>query len=240
MAFLTQFRDHALHHIGRHGKADANRTAGRAEDCRIHANHAAIPRKERTAGIALIDRRIHLDEIIIGASANVAASGRNHASGHSAGQAIGIAHGHHPIAGLGTIRITQSNEGQRRARFHLQQRDIGTRIAANQAGLQFAAVFKLYGDAVGAFHNMVIGHDEAGGINDEARTRALHAALAGVGHAHFAARLLAGNIDGDNGRADRLHKLSKAGGRRGAVKGDRRGNRRRGILRVHGKAGQRG
>ena len=87
---------------------------------------------------------------------------------------------------------------------------------------------------------MVIGHDEAGGINDEARTRALHAALAGVGHARLSARLLAGNIDGDNGRADRLHKLSKAGGRRGAVKGDRRGNRRRGILRVHGKAGQRG
>ena len=87
---------------------------------------------------------------------------------------------------------------------------------------------------------MVIGHDETGGINDEARTRALHAALAGVGHAHFRAWRLAGNIDGDNGRAHGLHQLGKAGSGCGAVKGDRRGNRGGGILCVHGKAGQRG
>ena len=87
---------------------------------------------------------------------------------------------------------------------------------------------------------MVIGHDEACGINDEARTGALRAALAGVGHAHFCAWRLAGNIDGDNGRTHGLHQLGKAGSWCGAVKGDRRGNRRRGILCVHGKAGQRG
>jgi hypothetical protein len=39
---------------------------------------------------------------------------------------------------------------------------------------------------------------------------------------------------------DSLDHGALAGGRRGAVKGNRRGNRRRGILGVHGKAGQRG
>ena len=119
LAFLTQFQHNALHHVGRHGKADTNRTTGRAEDRRIHADHAAIAGEKWAAGIALIDRRIHLDEIIIGASANIAASCRDHTRGHGAGQAIGIAHGHHPIAGLGTIRITQGHEGQRRAGFNL-------------------------------------------------------------------------------------------------------------------------
>ena len=87
---------------------------------------------------------------------------------------------------------------------------------------------------------MVVGDDKAGSVNDEARTGALYAALAGVGHAGFRTRLLAGDIDGDNGRAHGLHQISKAGGWRGAVKIDRRGNRCRHVLRLHGKAGKRG
>ena len=54
--------------------------------------------ERRSAGIALVDRRVDLDVVVIGAGADVAAARRDDAGGHRAAEAERIADRDHPVA----------------------------------------------------------------------------------------------------------------------------------------------
>ena len=79
-------------------KRDADRAAGRREDRGVDADHVAVDVEGRAAGIALVHRRVDLDEVVIGAGADVAAARRDDAGRHGAAEAERIADREHPVA----------------------------------------------------------------------------------------------------------------------------------------------
>ena len=76
---LLQLLDDARDRIGRHGKADADRSAGRRDDRRVHADDFAVHVEQRTARVALVDRRVGLQVVVIGPGIDVAALRRDDA-----------------------------------------------------------------------------------------------------------------------------------------------------------------
>ena len=97
-AVVLELADHALDGVGGDREGDADRTARRREDRGVDADHIAFGVEGRTAGIALVHRRVDLDEIVIGAGADVAAARRDDAGGDGAAEAERIADRDHPVA----------------------------------------------------------------------------------------------------------------------------------------------
>ena len=108
-----KLRDHAFDGVGRNGEGDADRAAGRREDRGVDADHLAVDVEGRAAGIALVDRRVDLDEIVIGAGADVAAAGRDDAGRDRAAQAERIADRQDPVADPRRCRRQISRTGSR-------------------------------------------------------------------------------------------------------------------------------
>ena len=140
---------------------------------------------------------------------------------HGLTDAKGIADGEHDVADFQRIRIGEFEERKFLARIlEAQHRQIGARILEHDGRLELALVGERYLDLVGAFDDVHIGDDEAGGVRDHAGAeRALHLALsAGTArHAEEAAenRIVEqrvahllhglGGVDVDHGRGDALH-----------------------------------
>ena len=97
-AGILQFIRHRHGHGGGDGEADADRAAGGRVDRRIHADHLALQVEERAAGIAAIDRRVGLDEIVVGAFVDVAVHRADDAGRGAARQAERVADRQHPVA----------------------------------------------------------------------------------------------------------------------------------------------
>ena len=97
-ALVLELGDDRLHGVGRDREGDADRAAGRREDRGVDADHIAFDVEGRAAGIALVHRRVDLDEVVIGAGADVAAARRHDAGGHGAAEAERIADREHPVA----------------------------------------------------------------------------------------------------------------------------------------------
>src|SRR5581483_4541739 len=71
-AMVLELTDDGLDRVGGDRKGNADGTAGRREDRRIDADHIAFGVERGTARIALVHGRVDLDEIVIGAGADVA------------------------------------------------------------------------------------------------------------------------------------------------------------------------
>ena len=97
-ALVLELSDDGLHGVGGNGEGDADRAAGRREDRGVDADHIAVDVEGRAAGIALVDRRVDLDEVVIRAGADVAAARRDDAGRHGAAEAERIADRDHPVA----------------------------------------------------------------------------------------------------------------------------------------------
>ena len=97
-AVLHQILDDFARGRGGNGEGDADIAARRREDRGVDADHLAVEVEGRTAGIAAVHRRVDLDEVVIGAGADVAAAGRDDAGGHRAAEAERIADGNDPVA----------------------------------------------------------------------------------------------------------------------------------------------
>ena len=112
--------------LGGNGESDADRAARRRKDRRVDADDIAIDIEGRAAGIAFVDRRIDLDEIVIRAGADVAATGGHDAGGDGAPETEGIADRDHPIADA-RRRDRQTSRRGSLAAVDLDQREIGAR-----------------------------------------------------------------------------------------------------------------
>ena len=165
---LAQLPDHVLGQIGRYGKADTDRAAGGRKDGGVHTDHRAVHVEQRSAGIAAIDRRVGLNEIVIRSGIDIAVARRNDARRHGGAEAERIADRHHPVAYPCLVRIAEFRGRQRLRRLHLEKRQIGLVVAPDQLGRKRGAVIQRHRDLVGAFDHMIVGHDQAGGIDDEA------------------------------------------------------------------------
>ncbi len=138
--------------------------------------------------------------------------------GHGLPDAEGIADRKHDVAdqqfiGVGEIerreflmRILQAQHGK-----------IGTAVLEDDLGLKLALVRERNLDLIGAFDDMVVGHDQPGGIHHHSRTQGtLHLLRLLTGHAEEPAedRIVEqriailhhlGGVDVDHGRLHALH-----------------------------------
>ncbi len=145
--------------------------AGRRVDGGIHPDHLAAHVEQRAAGIAAVDGGIGLDEVVERPLADVPPAGGDDAGGDRAAKAEGIADGDHPIAYLGGVGIAELHGGQRPVGPHPQQGEIGARIGAHHLGAQGGVVLQDDVDLLRPVDDVVVRHDEAGGVDDEARTQ---------------------------------------------------------------------
>ena len=97
-AVLLERLDDALHDVAGDGEADADAAARRREDRGVDADDLAFGVEGRAARVAAVDRRVDLQEVVIGARADVAAARRDDAGGHGAAEAERIADRDHPVA----------------------------------------------------------------------------------------------------------------------------------------------
>ena len=84
--------------VGRDREGDADIAARRRVDRGVHADDLALQVEGRAAGIAAVHRRVDLQEVVIGAGADVAAAGRDDAGRHRAAEAERVADRQHPVA----------------------------------------------------------------------------------------------------------------------------------------------
>src|SRR5262249_5673574 len=78
-ALVLELGDDRLHRLGRNIKGDADRSARRREDRGVDPDDVAVHVEGRAAGIAFVDRRVNLDEVVVRAGANVTAASRDDA-----------------------------------------------------------------------------------------------------------------------------------------------------------------
>src|SRR5690606_23156622 len=97
-ALAAQLRQQLLYEIDRNSEADADITAGAAEDRRVDADDFAAQIEERPAGIARIDRRVGLNEVVVRPLADVPALRADDTRRHRAVETERIADRHDPFA----------------------------------------------------------------------------------------------------------------------------------------------
>jgi hypothetical protein len=109
---LAQRLDDRDRLFGGDGEADAHIAARGREDLAVDADHIAVHVEHRTAGVALVDRGVRLDEAVIGA-AGAAMDGGDDAGRYRTGQRIGLADCNHPVADprLGAVAELHEREG---------------------------------------------------------------------------------------------------------------------------------
>ena len=151
----------------------------------------AIGVKCRTARIALVDRSIDLNEVVIGAGADIATTRGYDAGCNCAAETEGIADGNDPIAD--TRRPIRQFHIREWSVVHLDQRKISARIGADHLGLVGPAIIRRDLNAFGLLDHVIVGHCIAVSRDEKARslarnniaaTTARHTvrAIRGIGH----------------------------------------------------------
>src|SRR6185312_12903478 len=64
-AVFLQLIEHRDRAVGRNRETDADRAAGRRDDCRVDADDLAVEIEQRAAGIAAVDGRVGLDVVVV-------------------------------------------------------------------------------------------------------------------------------------------------------------------------------
>ena len=221
-----QLGHHFRYHVGRDGEADADAAAAWRQDGGVDADHLAGLVEQRPAGVAVVDRCVDLNEIVVRPGADIAPTGRHDAGSNGAAKPERIAHREHPFAGANIGGRGQCQVRQGGGRTDLQHRDIAAWIAPDHLGRQFPPVIQGHGHRFGVLHDMVIGHHHAVGTDDEARTAgfgdaagrtivgaAMHARR--QRHAHI--RTIVGRRAGDHFGGDGNHRRLDLGNQVGKV-----------------------
>ena len=96
----------------------------------------------------------------------------------AAAQAERVADRQHPVADARRHRNRRTaTAGSGLSGFTFSSAMSPRLVAADHGGLQRGVVLQGHGDLVGAVDDVVVGHDDAGGIDDEAGAEALHPPL---------------------------------------------------------------
>ena len=189
-AVLLELLHDVLDDVAGDGEADADAAARRREDRGVDAHHLAFGVEGRAAGIAVIDRRVDLQEVVIGPGADVASARRDDAGGHRSAEAERVADRDHPIADARRVR-GERDIGEIGA-LSLQKRKVGFAVDADHLGGHRLAVGGGDGHFRGMVDDMVIGDDVAVGRNEESGALRLREMMARRAVAVSAPSLLSG------------------------------------------------
>ena len=137
----------------------------------------ALEVEGRAARVAAVDRRVDLQEVVVGAAADLAAGGRDDAGGDRAAEAERVADRDHGVADAHLAAVAESDVGQGLVGLDLEQGQVGLLVDALERRRELGAVVERDGDLVGAAGDMGVGDDQAVGADDEARALAALALL---------------------------------------------------------------
>ncbi|MNL01188.1 hypothetical protein D3C87_1216490 [compost metagenome] len=168
--------DDRLHHfhcqLHWNRKADALRAAGLGKDRRVDAGEVAIGVDQRTAGVTRVDRRVGLDEVFVVVQAQlVTPGGADDAHGHGLANAERVADGQCNVADANVVGAADS-DGRQGFQIDFQHREIGFRVAADDAGEGFAAIFQGDHNLIRAAGHVIVGQNVAFRAHDHAGTEA--------------------------------------------------------------------
>src|SRR5690606_30071799 len=170
-AVLDEVADDRLGGRSRNGEGDADISAGRREDGRIDPDDLAAQIERRTTRVAAVHCRIDLDEVVIGARADVTTARRNDAGGDRSAEAEGIANRDDPIANPNRRVVGKVNIGEVPPfAVYLEHGEIRPRIGADQLGVEFVAIVHDHGEGTAFLDHMVVGDEVAVTGNEEAGT----------------------------------------------------------------------
>jgi hypothetical protein len=83
-------------------------------------DHVAVNVEGRTTGVAVVHRRVDLDEVVIRTGADVASASRDDAGRHRSAEAERVADSNHPVADPRRL-IGKFDEGKIAAPFDLDE-----------------------------------------------------------------------------------------------------------------------
>ena len=173
-AELTQVFHHLTHDGGGDGKGIAGKDARRAADGRVDAHQVTVGVHEGTTGVTGVDHRVGLDEGLDGHlptaatdDVDAATLGGNDAGGYRAGEAEGVAYGHHPLAHAHLVAVGELY-GWQALLLDLDEGDVGGGVHTHDGGVVGTLVVEHYLEVLGVFHHVVVGGDVAVGADDDA------------------------------------------------------------------------
>ncbi len=174
-ALGDQLLDHVAGEVGGNGQAQADvagHAALRVEAGGIDADQLALQVDQRATGVARIDRRIGLDEVLVAQPADAAAAHRrNDTRGNGLAEAERVADGHHEVAYAQLVAVAELDVGQV-LRRDADQRDVGVAVRAEELGLDRAPVRQCHLYVIGVVDDMVVGqHQALLGVDDHARAQ---------------------------------------------------------------------
>src|SRR5262249_50709551 len=104
MAVDQQVRQQVLDHIDRHREANSPTPA---EDCGVPPHDLAAHVEQRYAGVARVDQRVGLDEIVERPNSDHPFLGGDNSLGDGVIEPEGIPNCHHPVADLELVGVSQ-------------------------------------------------------------------------------------------------------------------------------------
>ena len=157
-----------------HGKAEALRAAAPADDPGVDAHQPPFGIDQRPAGVARVDGRVGLNEVLVAVDAEATAPQRaDDAHRDGLADAERIADGQDHVAHLQLVAVCQRDRRQVLP-LHLQHRGVCGRVGADDLGVEFlVARRQRHLDLVRAIDDMVGGEDVAVRRDDHARAEAL-------------------------------------------------------------------
>src|ERR1022692_3006125 len=174
---------HLHHGIGRHRETDALVSSATGVNGSVDADHLARHVDQRTARIARIDGRVGLDERLkLPVGNDIASFGGNDTGGDRLIETEWTSHRKHPVADRHAVRVAQLGCGQRLLGVNLDDREIGFLVNPNHDGVVGhggGIVHQLYVDAIGFLDHVIVGHDVALGVDDDAGTQGALAQIVG-------------------------------------------------------------
>ncbi len=166
--------------VDRDGEAVARVESGLAGDGGVDADHLAADAHERAAGVAGVDGRVGLDEVLDAAlaparqAAQRASLGADDAGGDGEGEALAerIADGQDPFTDPRVFAVAERHRRERPG-IDLQHGHVGVGIGADDLGLELPPIEQPDDDLLGPFDDMVVGQDVAVRRDDEPGAAAL-------------------------------------------------------------------
>src|SRR6478752_4146455 len=169
----------ATGHVDGHGQADPDEDvlAGRVDEGGDDADHAARAVEQGTAGVAGIDRRVDLDEVMedraVRRFLERPAEPRDDAGAHRGVQPERVADDEGLAADPDRARVAEGGRDQRvRQRLRLQDRDVVLGMAAQDRARRGRSVGEGQLDRGRLGDDVEAGQDVAGVIDDDARPEA--------------------------------------------------------------------
>ena len=139
-------------------------------DRRVDAHDFAVEVHQRAARVARVDRRIGLQEIGPAAGGQDAGLAADNARTDRQIEVEGMPDGQYPIADLQLVAVAQGGGGQAAVGLDPQHGKVGLLVGLDVGGTKLLAVGEFHQDFIGPFDNMIVGEDDALGVDNDAGT----------------------------------------------------------------------